>query len=313
MDAISVVIPVFHAEQSLAELCRQLLPTMQTLARDFEIVLVNDGSSDDSWKIIQSLASADERLRGINLSRNFGQHNALLCGIRAARYEVIVTIDDDLQHPVSEIQVLLDKLSEGFDVVYGPPIQEQHGFGRDIASKLTKMALKSAMGVDVARNVCAFRAFRTHVREAFADYRSPFVSVDVLLTWGTTKFATVPVRHEPRRLGASNYTVRKLITHAFNMMTGFSAMPLQLASFTGFVFTAFGMVVLVYVIGRYLIEGSVVPGFVFLASIIAVFSGAQLFALGILGEYLARMHFRTMDRPLYIVRDTAEKSHRKGK
>ena len=305
MEAVSVVIPVYNAAQSLPELYRQLIPAMETLAGAFELVLVNDGSADESWDIVKDLAAKDARVKGINLSRNFGQHNALLCGIRAASYDVIVTMDDDLQHPVSEIKILLDKLSEGFDVVYGPPIQEQHGLGRDIASRLTKMALKSAMGVEVARHVCAFRAMRTHVRDAFADYRSPFVSVDVLLTWGTTKFTAVPVRHEPRQLGASNYTVRKLITHAFNMMTGFSAVPLQLASMTGFVFTAFGMVILLYVIARYLLEGSVVPGFVFLASIIAIFSGAQLFALGILGEYMARMHFRTMERPLYIVRETS--------
>jgi len=305
VEAVSVVIPVYNAAQSLPELYRQLIPAMETLAGAFELVLVNDGSADESWDIVKDLAAKDARVKGINLSRNFGQHNALLCGIRAASYDVIVTMDDDLQHPVSEIKILLDKLSEGFDVVYGPPIQEQHGLGRDIASRLTKMALKSAMGVEVARHVCAFRAMRTHVRDAFADYRSPFVSVDVLLTWGTTKFTAVPVRHEPRQLGASNYTVRKLITHAFNMMTGFSAVPLQLASMTGFVFTAFGMVILLYVIARYLLEGSVVPGFVFLASIIAIFSGAQLFALGILGEYMARMHFRTMERPLYIVRETS--------
>src|SRR5207248_5274259 len=127
-------------------------------------------------------------------------------------------------------------------------------------------------------------------------------SIDVLLTWGTTRFAAIPVQHDARKVGTSNYTFRKLLTHALNMITGFSALPLQIAILVGFVFTLFGVGVLIYVVGRYLIFGGSVPGFPFLASAIAIFSGAQLFALGIMGEYLARMHFRMMDRPAYVVR-----------
>jgi undecaprenyl-phosphate 4-deoxy-4-formamido-L-arabinose transferase len=260
--------------------------------------------------VICQLAQEHDCVRGVNLMRNYGQHNALLCGIRAAEHEVVVTMDDDLQNPPEEIPRLLDKLAEGYDVVYGTPEKEQHGLWRDMASVITKLALQSAMGVSIARNVGAFRVFRTQLREAFASYQSPFVSIDVLLTWGTTRFAAIPVRHDIRKEGLSNYTFRKLVTHALNMITGFSVVPLQLASFTGFVFTCFGLVVLVYVIGRYLLLGSSVPGFAFLASIIAIFSGAQLFALGIIGEYLARMHQRTMERPVYTVRSTTETRRR---
>jgi hypothetical protein len=160
------------------------------------------------------------------------------------------------------------------------------------------------MSAQTARNVSAFRAFRSQLRDAFANYQGPFVSVDVLLTWGTTRFAAVPTQHHPRQAGASNYTFRKLVVHALNMMTGFSTLPLQIASVMGFGLTLFGVGVLVYVLGRYLLQGSPVAGFPFLASIVAVFSGAQLFALGIIGEYLARMHFRLMDRPAYAVRET---------
>jgi undecaprenyl-phosphate 4-deoxy-4-formamido-L-arabinose transferase len=152
--------------------------------------------------------------------------------------------------------------------------------------------------------VSAFRAFRTELREAFATYHSPYVSIDVLLTWATTRFTAVMVPHAERKYGTSNYTFRKLVTHAINMITGFSILPLQFASLTGFLFTLFGILVFVYVVGRYVVEGTPVAGFPFLASIIAIFSGAQLFALGIIGEYLARIHFRTMDRPVYTVRST---------
>lgn len=303
-SSVSVVVPVYNGALTLCELIARLQPILAARMNSFEVLLIEDGSPDRSWEVIRELVAGHGFVRGVALMRNYGQHNALLCGIRAARGDIIVTMDDDLQHPPEEIPRLLDKLAEGYDVVYGTPLAEQHGFWRDVASRVTKLALQSAMSVDVARNVGAFRAFRTQVRDAFSNYQGPFVSIDVLLTWGTTRFAAIPVPHESRRVGASNYTFRKLVIHALNMMTGFSVLPLQLASLIGFVFTLFGLGVLVYVVGRYMIQGGSVPGFPFLAATIAIFSGAQLFALGIIGEYLARIHFRMMDRPTYTVRST---------
>jgi undecaprenyl-phosphate 4-deoxy-4-formamido-L-arabinose transferase len=300
---ISVVVPVYNSELILPELIRRLEPVLASLSSQYEVVLVNDGSWDQSWKVIQELSRSFPWVRGINLMRNYGQHNALLCGIRAARFETVVTMDDDLQHPPEDLPKLLAKMDEGFDVVYGTPEEEQHGLMRDVASMITKIALQSAMGSETARVVSAWRVFRTQLRDAFADYHGPFVSVDVLLTWGTTNFGSVRVRYDPRTIGKSNYNFRKLVRHAMNMMTGFSVLPLQLASIIGFFFTLFGIGVLVYVLGRYFISGTSVAGFPFLASIIAIFSGAQLFALGIIGEYLARMHFRTMDKPTYTIRE----------
>lgn len=303
MPSLSIVVPVYRAEATLRELHRRLVAALEPLACDFEILLVEDCGGDGSWGVIQTLAAADARVRGLRMSRNYGQHAALLAGIRAARNEVVVTLDDDLQNPPEEIPKLLAKLAEGHDMVYGTRGQERNGFLRDMASRITKWALQSAMGADTARNVSPMRAFHTEIRQAFADYRSPTVNLDVLLTWGTTRFGAVPVRHEARQIGESGYNLRKLITHAVNLMTGFSTRPLQIASVMGFVFALFGFVILGYVLLRYLMSGSSVPGFPFLASIIAIFSGVQLFALGIIGEYLARMHFRTMDRPPYLVRE----------
>jgi glycosyltransferase involved in cell wall biosynthesis len=301
---ISVVVPVYNSESICAELVTRLGKILPALAARYEVILVNDGSRDASWARICSLADEHDWVRGVNLMRNYGQHNALLCGIREARHELIVTMDDDLQHPPEELPRLLDKLGDGYDVVYGTPQREQHGLWRNVASQVTKLALQSAMGVEIARSVSAFRMFRTEVREAFAHYHGAFVSIDVLLTWGTTRFAAVPVRFDARQHGVSQYTFRKLITHALNMLTGFSALPLQVASVIGFALTLFGAGVLVFVLTRYFLVGDRVPGFPFLASVIAIFSGAQLFALGIIGEYLARMHFRMMARPTYAVRSS---------
>jgi len=301
-SSISVVMPVFNSEGTLDELVSRLQTVISQFADEWEIILVNDCSQDESWRVVCKVAKQYSRIRGIDLMRNYGQHNALLAGIREAQYSVIVTMDDDLQNPPEEIPLLLAKLHEGYDVVYGTPAREQHGLWRDLASRVTKLVLQSAMGAETARKVSSFRVFRTQVREAFANYQGPFVSIDVLLTWGTTRFAAVSVRHDPRRIGKSNYTFRKLVTHALNMMTGFSVLPLQLASLMGFCFALFGLLVLVYVLGRYLIQGGSVPGFPFLASAIAIFSGVQLLSLGIIGEYLSRMHFRIMEKPAYVVR-----------
>jgi len=301
--ALSIVVPVYNSEASLELLASRIHASLGTRLAPIELILVNDCSRDRSWEVIEKLQGCYPWVRGINLVRNFGQHNALLCGIRAARYPLTVTMDDDLQNPPEEVPKLVDKLSsESADVVYGTPQRESHGLWRDLASMITKLVLQHAMGAATARNVSAFRCFRTGLREAFADYGSPYVSIDVLLTWGTRRFASVPVRNEPRPYGTSNYTVRKLAVHAMNMMTGFSTLPLQFASMAGFGFMLFGLLVLAYVIGRFVIQGAVVPGFAFLASIVAIFSGTQLFALGVIGEYIARMHVRSMGQPSYVVK-----------
>jgi undecaprenyl-phosphate 4-deoxy-4-formamido-L-arabinose transferase len=302
LPTISVVVPVYNGAASLPGLVERLEPVLRAHSSRHELLFVNDGSRDGSWTAIEGLVARHGWIRGIDMLRNYGQHNALLCGIRAARHELIVTMDDDLQHPPEELPKLLARLDPGCDVVYGPPEKQRHGPVRDLASQMIKIVLQRSMGAQNARSVSALRVFRSCLREAFTGYRSQHVSIDVLLSWSTTRFAFVRVRHDERRLGKSNYSYRQLFAHALDMITGFSALPLRLASWIGFAFTLFGMGVLVYVLRNYFLYGSPVAGFPFLASIIAVFSGAQLFALGIMGEYLSRMHFRMMDRPSYAVR-----------
>ena len=304
-SCISIVVPVYNSERSLPLLAERLSHVLQPRHQLGELILVNDGSGDGSWEVIEHLSARYSWIRGINLMRNYGQHNALLCGIRAAAFPIVVTMDDDLQNPPEEIPALLSELQQGYDVVYGTPQHQAHGVLRDLASTITKWVLQGAMGAETARNVSAFRAFRTQVRNAFEAYGGPYVSIDVLLTWGTKRFSSVIVRNDPRKIGVSNYTVAKLVVHAMNMMTGFSTVPLQVASLIGFVFTLFGFAVLLYVLGRYWLQGTAPPGFPFIASLLAIFSGAQLFALGIIGEYLARIHFRMMDRPTYAVREAS--------
>ena len=302
--SVSVVVPVYNGAGTLAALVERLTPVMtEETGDDYEIVLVNDGSDDESWSRITELCGLDPHLRGVNLMRNYGQHNATLAGVRAARKAVIVTLDDDLQNPPEEVPKLLAKLAEGFDVVYGTPIAGNRGFWRDVVTWLTKLALRIAIGSDIAVKVSGFRAFRTALRDAFNSFDGPNPNIDVLLSWGTSRYADTRVAHEARAAGHSGYSVGSLATHAFNVLTGFSTRPLRAATLVGVATMIFGLGVLAYVLGYYLVKGEDVPGFPFLASIIAIFSGAQLLSLGMIGEYLARMHTKIMDRPTYAIRE----------
>lgn len=303
INSCSVVIPVYNSQDTLAPLVSRLAAVLPTVAPAYEVILVNDGSVDDSWEVVQTLAKSYPWLVGINLMRNYGQHNALLCGIRSARFEATVTLDDDLQHPPEEMPRLIEKLSEGYDVVYGSPRKMPHSFWRNFFSRLSKRVLAFVMGIRTVREISAFRAFRTDLRRAFAGYQNPGVIIDVLLSWGTTRFTSIFVEEHPRQIGKSNYSLPRLAGQVFLILTGFSTIPLRLASWLGFGFTAFGVVIFLYVLIVYLTLGSI-PGFPFLASIVSLFSGTQLFALGIIGEYIARIFDRSMDHPPYVIGET---------
>ena len=230
-------------------------------------------------------------MRGLNLMRNYGQHNALLCGIRAAKYDVIVTMDDDLQHPPEEIPRLLEQLEQGFDVVYGAPEgRTARIHARSCFPHYAARAGERHRNGSRQERECVPRFPYAIARGICRAIKRRLFPSTCCLTWATTRFAAIPVVFQPRHSGSSNYTFTKLVRHALDMMTGFSTAPLQLASLIGFGCTLFGLAVFLYVFIRYCLEGSV-PGFPFLASIIAIFSGAQLFALGVIGEYLAACIF----------------------
>jgi glycosyltransferase involved in cell wall biosynthesis len=300
--SLSVVIPVYNSQDSLVPLIARLETVLPDISSSYEVVLINDGSRDKSWSVICAEVEKHAWVRGVNLMRNYGQHNAILCGIRVAHNEVIITMDDDLQHLPEEIHKLLEKLDEGYDVVYGSPATLPHSLWRNLFSRFTKRALAYAMGIRTIRDIGPFRAFRTDLRNAFTSYQNPSVIIDVLLSWGTSKFTSVIVNEDTRQTGQSNYNFFKLFGVAMEILTGFSTLPLRLASLLGFIFTILGLLVFIYVLVVFLTAGSV-PGFPFLASIIALFSGAQLFALGIFGEYLARIFDRNMDRPPYVIHE----------
>ena len=195
--SISVVVPVYNGEHTLRPLVERLSAVLPSITEKFEIILVNDDSPDNSWKMINSLSEEYSFVYGIHLMRNYGQHNATLCGVRAARYEITVTLDDDLQHPPEEIHKLIGKLVEGYDVVYGYPKKLPHSFVRNFFSRATKRILAFVMRVKTVKEISAFRAFRTDLRRAFENYQNAGVILDALLSWSTTRFTSVLVDEDP--------------------------------------------------------------------------------------------------------------------
>jgi glycosyltransferase involved in cell wall biosynthesis len=301
---LSIVVPVYKGETLIEPLVAQLSEALPAFTKKYEIILVNDGSPDNSWLVIEDLAHKYKCVKGICMMRNYGQHNATLCGVRAACYDIVVTMDQDLQHPPREIPRLVAKLEEGYDVVYGAPRKLPQGFWRNLMTASIKWILAKAIGLNAVQNVSAFRAFRTSLRDAFVNFQSPALILDVLLSWGTTRFTSVQVDIAPAE--HTGYSFPMLVRAAMLILIGYSTLPLRFASWLGFVMTLFGLGIFLYVLTVYFTAGSL-PGFPFLASIIALFSGAQMFALGIFGEYLARVFERSMDRPPYVIRATVEK------
>ena len=304
---VSVVIPCYRSRETLPTLVRALTEVLDEATDAHEIVLVVDGSPDDTGAVAVGLAEELDHVRVLLLSRNYGQHNALLAGIRAARFDVTVTMDDDLQHPPDQVPVLIAALAD-HDLVYGIPETEEHGVFRSLGSRSVKAALAQS-GVPNARDVSAFRVFRTPLRDAFAEVHDPSCNIDVLLSWATTSVASQKVRMERRPAGRSSYSVGRLVRHAFDMITGYSDGPLRLVTYLGFTCAILGVVLLGVVIVGFVGGKTTVAGFTTLASMVALFSGAQMLSIGILGEYLGRLHFRSMGRPSYVVAHEIDHAH----
>lgn len=311
--SVSIVIPVYRSGKFLEAFASDLIKTLNMQKMTYELIFVEDHGKDDSWDVIERILQTSDFVTGIKLNRNYGQHNALLCGIRAAKNEVVITMDDDGQHPPSELINLVNKINDGYDVVYGTPIKEAHGFTRNLASVSFKWLVTKLLGVPSARDASAYRAFRTPLREAFSDFRGDMVNIDIMLTWATDSFTSIKVIRNVRQEGTSGYNFAKLFDHALNTITGFSGVPLRISSYVGLLFALFGFLILVYILAIYTIYDSTVPGFAFIASLLTIFSGVQLLTIGIIGEYVSRIHFRSMDRPAYLVKDKVTSNQKQPK
>jgi glycosyltransferase involved in cell wall biosynthesis len=297
---ISVVIPVYKAAHSLEELYHRLRASIELISPKFEIIFVEDCGGDNSWQVIEGLANIDPRIRGIQLSRNFGQHAATICGFAHARGRWIATMDDDLEQAPEDLVKLYTKAKEGYDLVYGVFLERTHMGWRNLTSNVARWLFSKAIP-SLNHSYTSYRFIRGDLARELPTFDSPYPFVDGYLSWLTNRYATVNVTHHMRANGVSSYTFRKLTTHTINIFVTFSDLPLRLASWIGLIFFFVGMGWLgVILIGR-LFDWITVSGFASIMAAIVLFGGIQLLILGVFGEYLGRMSFKSSRKPLYLV------------
>jgi undecaprenyl-phosphate 4-deoxy-4-formamido-L-arabinose transferase len=305
--SISVVVPCYRSVRTLPALAERLTEVLPSVTDDYEVILVVD-STDATWDVASSLATKYDHVQAIRMARNYGQHNALIAGIRSARGELIITMDDDLQHLPEQIPTLVAALTDDLDLVYASAITEEHGALRSFAARATKAAMSGAMDIPNARVLSPFRIFRSFLRAGFDQVQGPHVSVDVVLSWTTTRVGAIRVPMDLRTEGKSGYNLRKLAKHTINMVMGYSTKPLRLVTYLGFLIGVCGLLLAVRLIWAYYHGQTTVAGFTTIASLVAIFSSAQMIGIGVLGEYLGRVHAHGMGRPTYVIRERISQS-----
>jgi glycosyltransferase involved in cell wall biosynthesis len=299
---LSVVVPVYRSEETVGQLVSRLFDVLEATGREFELVLIEDGSPDRSWEVLTELAARyGERIVAVQLMRNYGQHNALMCGFRIARGAIVVTMDDDLQHPPEAVPDLVAALeARGLDLVYGTYTIKEHASWRNAGSGLVTMFYRLVFQTTVTPS--AFRAIRRELVQATLTYDLNFTYIDGLLAWNTRRIGEVAVPHHPRAAGRSGYSVGKLLGLALNLFTNFSLLPLQLVSASGIVAAGGGFVLGAYYLCEYVRSNIDVPGYASIIVAVLVLGGIQLLSLGIMGEYLGRLHLNVNRKPQYHVR-----------
>jgi undecaprenyl-phosphate 4-deoxy-4-formamido-L-arabinose transferase len=301
---ISVVIPVYRSEATLRPLVDRLRAVLDAMRVSWEIVFVDDNSPDQAWSVLTNLQRADPaHLTLVRLMRNFGQHNALMSGFHQARGRWIVTLDDDLQNPPEEIPRLHEAIRTGnLDVVYGEiAAAKQHAAIRNLGSWLVTSFAKLAFQTGV--RVTSYRIIRREVIDSILRYDLNFTYIDGLLFWCTQRIDSIPVTHARRTIGPSGYSWRKLFTLALNLFTNFSLFPLQVVSLLGFTFSAIGLSLGTYYLILYFLGRITQAGYASIIVAIFLMSGVQLLSLGIMGEYLGRMHLNFNRKPQFVVRE----------
>lgn len=298
--AISVVVPVYKSKQTLAVLCERIHGAVASLDPHYEIVLVEDCGEDGSWAEIERLSASDPHLRGFQLSRNFGQHAATICGIAQTRGRWVATLDDDLEQLPEYLPQLYAKAQEGYDLVYGVYPERTHKAWRNLTSHLARWLFSKAIP-SLNYAYTSYRFMRGDIARSLAQFDSPFPFVDGYLSWLTNRYATVEVPHGNRLQGGSNYTFRKLLSHTINIFVTFSDLPLKMATWIGFIFSSIGLLWLVGIVFGKVFGLITVSGYASLMAAIVLFGGIQLLILGILGEYLGRMNFKSSRKPLYLI------------
>lgn len=302
--SLSMVIPIFNEEANLEELLRRLVKTLDAMQRTYEVILVDDGSSDRSPEIIEQAAkSSGGRIVGVFLNRNYGQHAAVMAGFAESRGEVVITLDADLQNPPEEIPKLVAKADEGYDVVGSVRVPRADSWFRRFASYLTNQTIRAATGVHMHDYGCMLRAYRRPIVDAMLQCHERSTFIPVLANTFARRTTEVEVSHSERRAGTSKYNLWKLINLQFDLLTSMTTFPIRLLSLLGTLISALGIGFGVLLLILRLIHGPewAAEGVFTLFAILFVFIGAQFIGLGLLGEYLGRIYYDVRARPRYFV------------
>ena len=302
---ISFVIPCYRSQNTVSGVVQEIEDTMNELAKyAYEVVLVNDSSPDDTWGTIKKLAAEKEYIRGLNFSKNFGQHAALMAGLRAAKGDVVVCLDDDGQTPADEVGKLLEKIEEGYDAVYASYAHKQHSFFRNFGSRVNDWMTRVMLGKPKNLLVTSYFAVQRYIVDDMIRYENSYPYVIGLVLRATKNIVNVPVQHREREEGRSGYTLKKLLGLWLNGFTAFSVIPLRIATTIGGICAAGGFVYGAYTIIKRLINPDVPMGFSAIMSALVFFGGMIMIMLGLVGEYIGRIYISLNNSPQYVVKET---------
>ena len=301
---VSFVIPCYNSSQTIERVVEEISATMEKVADySYEIVLVNDCSPDDTFDVIRGICSKRGDVCGVNLAKNFGQHAALMAGFHYVNGDIIVCLDDDGQTPAKEVPKLLDKMKEGYDVVYAKYEHKQHSAFRNFGSRINEIMTRVMLNKPKDLYISSYFAAKRFIVDEMIKYTNPYPYVIGLVLRTTNKIANVEVAHREREIGTSGYTLGKLLTLWFNGFTAFSIKPLRMATAIGAFVAMAGFVYGIYTVIRKLVDPNIIIGFSSLMSTIVFIGGMVMLMLGIIGEYIGRIYISLNNSPQYVIRE----------
>ena len=304
MSLVSYVIPCHRSEKTLPKVIEEIIQTMKTLPQyEFEIILVNDSSPDGTRETIRTLCNQYRNVKGIDLAKNFGQHAALMAGMRFTRGDIVVCMDDDGQTPADEVGKLLGKLEEGYDAVYASYGKKKHSLFRNFGSKVNELMTRVMLQKPKTLAVTSYFAVKRFVVEEMIRYEHSYPYVIGLVLRSTKNITNVEVLHRAREEGTSGYTLKKLLSLWFNGFTAFSIIPLRVATVIGSLFAFSGFAYGIYTIIKKLVLVNVEAGFSALMSVLVFMGGMIMLMLGMIGEYVGRMYICMNCSPQYVIRE----------
>ena len=301
---VTIAIPCYKSAKTLPKVIEEIEATFNTLPHDYEIVLVNDSPNSGTFEVIKQLSKKNRKILGVDLSKNSGQASARMATVRYANGDMIVFMDDDGQHPADEIYKFIEKIEQGYDVVYAKIVNKKHSVFKKITSRLNTILLE-AMGIaPKGLSLSSFFAISRFCADQILEYKSPFPSMMSFLMQITSKITNVEVRHRERVTGKSGYTLSKLVNLALNNVTNFSMIPLRIATFLGFIAALIGFLYGIIIIVMKLINPDRVSGYTSIMAVMLFLGGLIMIMLGILGEFIGRIYMTSSNKPQYIVRET---------